>query len=247
MLRRCSCTGPALELERLTPRNKDDLLFDDVLWVQARAPGTRRVRRRPGRARRRGALAAAPARRDAGREPAARAEVLERTAARRRPRAAPRPVGARSGWPACPPAELAERLIGGIAYDELPFPAASLQRAAPGARRLRCSRRSRTTSSRATRRPGSTTASASTTMAKPARVARGRPPRRRSTATTRSSPADDSPIWSEGALGRRLARGRRRPRHRQRMRARRHGRAHPAGGGRAARRPAVRRPAAASS
>jgi arginine deiminase len=25
---------PALELERLTPRNKDDLLFDDVLWVK---------------------------------------------------------------------------------------------------------------------------------------------------------------------------------------------------------------------
>ena len=30
----CSCTGPGLELERLTPRNKDDLLFDDVLWVK---------------------------------------------------------------------------------------------------------------------------------------------------------------------------------------------------------------------
>ena len=25
---------PGLELERLTPRNKDDLLFDDVLWVK---------------------------------------------------------------------------------------------------------------------------------------------------------------------------------------------------------------------
>ena len=25
---------PGHELERLTPRNKDDLLFDDVLWVK---------------------------------------------------------------------------------------------------------------------------------------------------------------------------------------------------------------------
>ena len=25
---------PGLELERLTPRNKDDLLFDDVIWVK---------------------------------------------------------------------------------------------------------------------------------------------------------------------------------------------------------------------
>src|SRR6476661_1578451 len=25
---------PGRELERLTPRNKDDLLFDDVLWVK---------------------------------------------------------------------------------------------------------------------------------------------------------------------------------------------------------------------
>ena len=25
---------PGLELERLTPRNKDELLFDDVIWVK---------------------------------------------------------------------------------------------------------------------------------------------------------------------------------------------------------------------
>ena len=29
-----SCTGPDLELKRLTPSNKDALLFDDVLWVR---------------------------------------------------------------------------------------------------------------------------------------------------------------------------------------------------------------------
>src|SRR5436305_13417679 len=33
-LRRVMLHRPGLELERLTPRNKDDLLFDDVLWVK---------------------------------------------------------------------------------------------------------------------------------------------------------------------------------------------------------------------
>ena len=34
MLRRVLLHRPDLELKRLTPRNKDDLLFDDVLWVK---------------------------------------------------------------------------------------------------------------------------------------------------------------------------------------------------------------------
>ena len=33
-LRRAILHRPGLELKRLTPRNKDDLLFDDVLWVE---------------------------------------------------------------------------------------------------------------------------------------------------------------------------------------------------------------------
>src|SRR5688572_31553403 len=33
-LRRVILHRPDLELRRLTPRNKDDLLFDDVLWVK---------------------------------------------------------------------------------------------------------------------------------------------------------------------------------------------------------------------
>ena len=33
-LRRAIVHRPGLELKRLTPRNKDDLLFDDVLWVE---------------------------------------------------------------------------------------------------------------------------------------------------------------------------------------------------------------------
>ena len=34
MLRRVLLHRPDLELKRLTPRNKDELLFDDVLWVK---------------------------------------------------------------------------------------------------------------------------------------------------------------------------------------------------------------------
>jgi arginine deiminase len=34
VLRRVLLHRPDLELKRLTPRNKDDLLFDDVLWVK---------------------------------------------------------------------------------------------------------------------------------------------------------------------------------------------------------------------
>ena len=34
MLRRVILHRPGLELKRLTPRNKDALLFDDVLWVK---------------------------------------------------------------------------------------------------------------------------------------------------------------------------------------------------------------------
>ena len=34
VLRRVLLHRPGLELQRLTPRNKDDLLFDDVLWVK---------------------------------------------------------------------------------------------------------------------------------------------------------------------------------------------------------------------
>src|SRR5690242_10617044 len=33
-LRRVILSRPGLALERLTPANKDDLLFDDVLWVR---------------------------------------------------------------------------------------------------------------------------------------------------------------------------------------------------------------------
>jgi arginine deiminase len=110
---------PGLELERLTPRNKDELLFDDVLWV-------RRARQEHD------AFVDALAERDievlegrqmlgeALEQDDARAEVLERTFASSG-------FGPRFGEPlrewleTLRPAALAELLIGGISWDELPF------------------------------------------------------------------------------------------------------------------------------
>ncbi len=115
---------PGLELERLTPRNKDDLLFDDVIWVK-------RARQEHD--------AFADALSERGIEvlevrqllgetlalPDARARVLEHTLASAG-------FGAQFGpalreWlGGLPSAELATRLIGGITYDELPFTSTSL-------------------------------------------------------------------------------------------------------------------------
>ena len=110
---------PGRELSRLTPANKDELLFDDVLWVK-------RARQEHD--------AFADALLERGVEvlyleellaqtlavEAARAEVLEGTL-----NAAG--LGNRLGsavgeWlEAMPPAELAAQLIGGVTYAELPF------------------------------------------------------------------------------------------------------------------------------
>lgn len=115
---------PGLELERLTPRNKDDLLFDDVIWVK-------RARQEHD------AFVDALAEHNIDvlevrhllaetlKGADARAEVLADT------------VAAAGLGPHLGPAlgewlfemaatELAERLIGGIAYDELPFETNSL-------------------------------------------------------------------------------------------------------------------------
>ena len=115
---------PGLELERLTPRNKDELLFDDVLWV-------RRARQEHD------AFADALAERgievlevrhllaETLERVAARAELLDRTIAAVG-------LGQRFAAPfrewlaGLASTELAERLIGGITYDELPFTSSSL-------------------------------------------------------------------------------------------------------------------------
>jgi arginine deiminase len=115
---------PGLELERLTPRNKDDLLFDDVLWVK-------RARQEHD------AFADALAERgievlevrhllaETLDQPGARTELLDRTiaAALLGPSLGP---ALREWLGDVESARLAELLIGGVAYDELPFSPASL-------------------------------------------------------------------------------------------------------------------------
>jgi arginine deiminase len=123
-LRRVVLHRPGLELKRLTPANKDELLFDDVLWV--------------GRARQEhDAFADALTEQgvhvlylhellaDALEVVEARATAVERTldAARLGPGLGP----AVGEWlRALPAPELAEWLIGGIAYDEVPVEHGSL-------------------------------------------------------------------------------------------------------------------------
>ena len=128
-LRRVILHRPDLELKRLTPRNRDALLFDDVLWV-------RRARQEHD--------AFADALAERGVEvlylhellgetldiPDARDLVLRRTT----DQAALGPgLGlAVDEWlRGLSGAELAERLIGGIAYHELPFESRSLAAQAP--------------------------------------------------------------------------------------------------------------------
>jgi arginine deiminase len=123
-LRRVILHRPDLELKRLTPRNKDELLFDDVLWV-------RRARQEHD------AFADALAERDVevlylhellGETldiPDARNLVLQRTT--HQAALGPSLGPAVDEWlRSLPGAELAERLIGGIAYHELPFESRSL-------------------------------------------------------------------------------------------------------------------------
>jgi arginine deiminase len=128
-LRRVVLHRPDLELKRLTPRNKDALRFDDVLWVK-------RARQEHD------AFADALAGRgievlyleelltDVLELPALRDQVIGRTltAVDLGPDLAPE-VAKWLG--AIPAAELADRLIGGITYDELPFASAALSAQVP--------------------------------------------------------------------------------------------------------------------
>jgi arginine deiminase len=119
LLRRVVLHRPGLELSRLTPANKDALLFDDVLWVK-------RARQEHD--------AFADALAESGVEvlylhelladvlvmPEPRASVLERTLGSAQ--LGPSLAAAVAEWlGALPAAELATHLIGGIAYHELPF------------------------------------------------------------------------------------------------------------------------------
>ena len=131
-LRRVLLHRPDLELKRLTPANKDALLFDDVLWAK-------RARQEHD--------AFADALAEAGVEVLylqelladvladedVRADLIERSfeAAMVRPRLS----GPAKEWlDELTPAETARWLIGGIAWEDLPFEAAALaaQVALPG-------------------------------------------------------------------------------------------------------------------
>jgi arginine deiminase len=129
MLRRVVLHRPDLELKRLTPRNKDALLFDDVLWVK-------RARQEHD--------AFADALADRGVEllyleqllaqtlaqPNVRDEVIAQTLAA--VDLGPDLGPAVADWlRAVPPAELADRLIGGVTYDDLPFASAALSAQVP--------------------------------------------------------------------------------------------------------------------
>ena len=123
-LRRVMLHRPGRELARLTPSNKDDLLFDDVLWVK-------RARQEHD------AFADALAERgvevlylqallaDVLGDQLVRDEVVERTLQSA-------PLGPSLGpevseWlKSLPAPELAERLIAGVTHDELPFASSAL-------------------------------------------------------------------------------------------------------------------------
>ena len=123
-LRRVILHRPDLELRRLTPRNKDELLFDDVLWVK-------RARQEHD------AFADALSERgvevlylerllaETLEDPAVRDDVLARTlrAASLNPELGP---AARTWLEELTPADAAHWLIGGVAWDDLPFETESL-------------------------------------------------------------------------------------------------------------------------
>jgi arginine deiminase len=129
MLRRVVLHRPDLELKRLTPRNKDALLFDDVLWVK-------RARQEHD--------AFADALADRGVEVLYLEQLLAQTLAQPNVRdeviaqtlaavdLGPDLGPAVADWlRAVPPAELADRLIGGVTYDDLPFASAALSAQVP--------------------------------------------------------------------------------------------------------------------
>jgi arginine deiminase len=119
VLRRVILHRPGLELQRLTPRNKDELLFDDVLWAK-------RARQEHD------AFADTLAERgvevlllhdllaETLDRPAARRQVLQAT--EQQARLGPMLSAKLFAWLGELPAEeLATRLIGGVALSELPF------------------------------------------------------------------------------------------------------------------------------
>ena len=123
-LRRVILHRPDLELRRLTPRNREALLFDDVLWVkrarQEHDAFVDALVERGVAVHLLGDLLAETLHDDSARD-----EVVDRTITT----AAVGPALAdalREWFTGLPAGELAQRLIGGVALDELPFTSRSL-------------------------------------------------------------------------------------------------------------------------
>jgi len=118
-LRRVVLHRPDIELRRLTPANKDELLFDDVLWVK-RARQEHDAFADSLRERGVEVLFLRDLLGEALAEDGAQVSLVDRTLAE--VDLGPRLRAELREWLlAMAPAELAERLIGGIAVDELPF------------------------------------------------------------------------------------------------------------------------------
>jgi len=128
-LRRVVLHRPDLELKRLTPRNREALLFDDVLWVkrarQEHDAFADTLADRGVQVLYLHRLLAEVLETDEVRE-----EVVGRTlqAVDLGPQLGPAVIEWLVDVPA---AELADRLIGGITYDELPFASAALSAQVP--------------------------------------------------------------------------------------------------------------------
>jgi arginine deiminase len=123
-LRRVVLHRPDLELRRLTPRNREALLFDDVLWVkrarQEHDAFVDALIERGVSVHLLGDLLAETLGDDSARE-----EVVERTI--RTARVGPALSDGLGEWfMGLPAGELAQQLIGGVALDELPFTSRSL-------------------------------------------------------------------------------------------------------------------------
>jgi arginine deiminase len=123
-LRRVILHRPDLELRRLTPRNREALLFDDVLWVkrarQEHDAFADALVERGVSVHLLGDLLAETLEGDT-----ARNDVVERTI--RIAGIGPALSDALAEWfMGLPAGELARRLIGGVALDELPFTSRSL-------------------------------------------------------------------------------------------------------------------------
>ena len=121
-LRKVMVCRPGLAHLRLTPDNCHDLLFDDVIWVHGGAEGALRfcqlMRERGIDVLEMHDLLADDARRPGGARLAARPQDQ-----RQHGGAASVWKSCAPGWTRCPPAKLAEHLIGGIATSEMPVDA----------------------------------------------------------------------------------------------------------------------------